>query len=291
MFGEVSVLKDIPQSSHSVLDTWSQIFKMTEKSPNTGLETVETNQDFADIKASGDHIEEVRIARLTEEDFFTLSAESLQFKSWTMFRLSLIMFVFGCGQAGYGIDWVSFLWTPQKVGETDQINIFPGCHWWYKFVSGLVSNLSMALSTLTSFNEICTNILSIGTSISVRLKSIYEIHFLTKFRYRRFWCRPCYAERTYDNRSDCGSSISSSFWCKSYLGKFQLILPRVLPHHRCEYLPRFPPSFDFLQRVSLTKSKITDHRKTRCQFCWQCDCYCCCTSSRFCNWLADVPGW
>lgn len=53
---------------------------MAEKTTQQGLVPVETNQEFADLKTSGDHIEEVRIARLTEEDFFTLSKESLSWK-------------------------------------------------------------------------------------------------------------------------------------------------------------------------------------------------------------------
>lgn len=65
---------------------------MAEKTHHQGLETVETDQDFADLKTSGNHIEEVRIARLTEEDFFTLSKESLQWNSKAGFRLCLILF-------------------------------------------------------------------------------------------------------------------------------------------------------------------------------------------------------
>jgi hypothetical protein len=72
------------------------------------LETVDTrNDDFDDLKASGNHEEEVRIARLTEEDFLTLSAESLTLRSKTGVLIWLYMFVHGCNQAGYGIDWVS----------------------------------------------------------------------------------------------------------------------------------------------------------------------------------------
>lgn len=65
---------------------------MAEKTTQQGLVPVETNQEFADLKTSGDHIEEVRIARLTEEDFFTLSKESLSWKSMTGFRLCLVLF-------------------------------------------------------------------------------------------------------------------------------------------------------------------------------------------------------
>lgn len=74
----------------------------------SALECVDTNNDnLADYKAGPDHVEEVVIARLTEDDIFALSQESLRFKSWTTFRLFLVMFVMGCNQAGYGLDWVS----------------------------------------------------------------------------------------------------------------------------------------------------------------------------------------
>ncbi len=72
------------------------------------LEYVDINNDhLADFKAAPDHLEEVVIARLTEDDIFALSQESLRFKSWTTFRIFLVMFVMGCNQAGYGLDWVS----------------------------------------------------------------------------------------------------------------------------------------------------------------------------------------
>jgi len=70
------------------------------------METIELNTDnFIDIKNSEAHVEEVAIARITDEELFLLSQESLRFKSWTGFRLCLVMFVQGCGMAGYGIDW------------------------------------------------------------------------------------------------------------------------------------------------------------------------------------------
>ncbi|KUM64674.1 hypothetical protein ACN42_g2430 [Penicillium freii] len=52
-----------------------------------------------------EHIEEVALARVTEEDLWKLSEDSLSLRSWTGFRLGLVMFVHGCNQAGFGIDW------------------------------------------------------------------------------------------------------------------------------------------------------------------------------------------
>ncbi|KAJ6019043.1 hypothetical protein N7522_001110 [Penicillium canescens] len=52
-----------------------------------------------------EHVEEVALARVTEEDLWKLSQESLNVWSWTGFRLGLIMFIHGCNQAGFGVDW------------------------------------------------------------------------------------------------------------------------------------------------------------------------------------------
>lgn len=77
---------------------------MEDKSTSHGLQPVDSS--FGDdYKHSEAFIEEVVIARLTEEDLWTLSQESLRIRSKTGFRISLIMFVQGCNQAGYGIDW------------------------------------------------------------------------------------------------------------------------------------------------------------------------------------------
>ncbi|KAL4810036.1 general substrate transporter [Aspergillus unguis] len=50
-------------------------------------------------------VEEAVLASLTEEDIWRLSQESLTMRSWTGFRLCLVLFVQGCNQAGFGIDW------------------------------------------------------------------------------------------------------------------------------------------------------------------------------------------
>ncbi|RDW86826.1 putative MFS sugar transporter protein [Aspergillus mulundensis] len=52
-----------------------------------------------------DHVEEAVLASLTEDNLFKLSRESLTMRSWTGVRLCLVLFVQGCNQAGYGIDW------------------------------------------------------------------------------------------------------------------------------------------------------------------------------------------
>lgn len=65
-----------------------------------------------------EYVEEVVLARLTEEDLWKLSEDSLNVWSWTGFRLGLIMFIHGCNQAGFGIDW----------GVISGINAMPAWH-------------------------------------------------------------------------------------------------------------------------------------------------------------------
>ncbi|KAJ5950865.1 Major facilitator superfamily domain general substrate transporter [Penicillium vulpinum] len=63
---------------------------------------VEETLDKGDAR---EHVEEIALARVTEEDLWKLSQDSLKIWSWTGFRLGLIMFIHGCNQAGFGIDW------------------------------------------------------------------------------------------------------------------------------------------------------------------------------------------
>lgn len=74
---------------------------MTEKKEDTPAETVK--EDLPPKCAS--YVEEAVLASLTEEDVWRLSQESLTMRSWTGVRLCLILFVQGCNQAGFGIDW------------------------------------------------------------------------------------------------------------------------------------------------------------------------------------------
>jgi hypothetical protein len=67
--------------------------------PTVGRTTTR-DSGIEDFKNSESHIEEIVIARLTEEDIFRLSEESMSMWSWAGFRICLIMFVQGCNQAG-----------------------------------------------------------------------------------------------------------------------------------------------------------------------------------------------
>lgn len=105
---------------------------MTDRAEGNRLEATESNVDYKDSEA---HIEEIAIARLTEEDLFALSQESLRFKSWTTFRIALIMIVQGCNQAGYGIDWAVISginafdhWVSELAYWAEPILIFCSTH-------------------------------------------------------------------------------------------------------------------------------------------------------------------
>lgn len=108
-------------------------------------EPAKTNQSVSQIedrypldKADAAHVEEVVLARLTEEDIWRISQEALTIRSWTGFRLCLIMFVQGCNQAGYGIDW----------GVIGGINAFPALHSYFGFGTsgGTVGTITALMS-------------------------------------------------------------------------------------------------------------------------------------------------
>lgn len=92
-------------------------------------------------KADAAHIEEVVLARLTEEDVWRISREALNFRSWTGFRLCLIMGVMAANQAGYGVDW----------GVIGGINAFPALHSYFGFGSsgGVVGTITALMSVGT----------------------------------------------------------------------------------------------------------------------------------------------
>ena len=64
------------------------------------------HHDVTDEKAAALHTEEIVVQRITEDDLLRISREAMP-KFWTKtgFRICLIIFVQGCNQAGYGVDW------------------------------------------------------------------------------------------------------------------------------------------------------------------------------------------
>ncbi|KAG9512464.1 MFS general substrate transporter, partial [Aureobasidium melanogenum] len=92
-----------------------------------------------DLKQATEHTEELVIAHLTEEDVHKLSRESLTLKSRTGWRLAMILFVQGCNQAGYGVDWA-------VIGG---INALPALHAYFGFgYSGSTIGVINALMTI-----------------------------------------------------------------------------------------------------------------------------------------------
>lgn len=90
----------------------------------------------------GTTVEEVIATRITDEDLQRLSAQSLVFRSKTGWRICLIMFVMGCNQAGYGIDWA-------VIGG---INSFDSWHNYYSFGNaGVIIGTMNALMTIGTF--------------------------------------------------------------------------------------------------------------------------------------------
>ncbi|KAF4175622.1 hypothetical protein CNMCM8694_007341 [Aspergillus lentulus] len=103
------------------------------------IDVTATHESELEVKKDGAHIEEVVLANLTEEDVFRISREALDLRSWTGFRLFLIIFVQGCNQAGYGIDWAVI----------SGINALPAWHAYFGFgTSGGTYGLLNALMNI-----------------------------------------------------------------------------------------------------------------------------------------------
>ncbi|ETS76653.1 hypothetical protein PFICI_12040 [Pestalotiopsis fici W106-1] len=90
----------------------------------------------------GTTVDEVIATRITEEDMMRHSAEALTFRSRTGLRICAIMFVMGCNQAGYGIDWA-------VIGG---INAYDSWHSYFGFGSaGVIIGTINALMTVGTF--------------------------------------------------------------------------------------------------------------------------------------------
>jgi hypothetical protein len=66
---------------------------------------LEETRSIDAYKRDVDNIEEVVIARLTEEEIFKMSEEAFSWKSKASLRMAGVLFVQGCGQSGFGLDW------------------------------------------------------------------------------------------------------------------------------------------------------------------------------------------
>lgn len=64
------------------------------------------HHDVTDEKAGALTTEEVVVQRITDEDLLRISKEAMpRFWTATGYRICLIIFLQGCNQAGYGVDW------------------------------------------------------------------------------------------------------------------------------------------------------------------------------------------
>ncbi|KAF7553819.1 hypothetical protein G7046_g6985 [Stylonectria norvegica] len=97
------------------------------------------HDDVAEASKLGVDVVEVVAHRITDEDLLKQSAASLSIYSWTGFRIGLIMFVMGCNQAGYGVDW----------GVVGGINSFDRWHAYYGF-----ENSGVVISTINALMQI-----------------------------------------------------------------------------------------------------------------------------------------
>ncbi|KAJ5288001.1 hypothetical protein N7478_003687 [Penicillium angulare] len=99
-------------------------------------------EEIMDTKGE-EHIEEIALARLTEEDVWKISQESLTVWSWTGVRLGLIMFVQGCNQAGFGVDW----------GVISGIDAMTAWHDYFDF--GTAGSTYGLINALMSIGTVC----------------------------------------------------------------------------------------------------------------------------------------
>ena len=84
------------------------------------------HHDLTEEKAGALQTEEVVVQRITEDDLLRMSKEAMPtFWTKTGLRLCLIMFVQGCNQAGYGVDWA-------VIGN---INAYDSWHNYFGFAS------------------------------------------------------------------------------------------------------------------------------------------------------------
>lgn len=90
------------------------------------------HHDLTEEKVGALQTEEVVVQRITEDDLLRMSKEAMpRFWTKTGWRLCLIMFVQGCNQAGYGVDWA-------VIGN---INAYDSWHNYFGFgTSGTVCN-------------------------------------------------------------------------------------------------------------------------------------------------------
>jgi MFS family permease len=112
---------------------------MAERDVKTGVSRVDAANTAEKL---GTTVEEVIATRITEEDMMKQSASALVFRSRAGLRICGIMFVMGCNQAGYGIDWAVI----------SGINSYDRWHAYYGFDNaGVILGTINALMTVGTF--------------------------------------------------------------------------------------------------------------------------------------------
>ncbi|KAF2464660.1 putative MFS sugar transporter protein [Lindgomyces ingoldianus] len=101
------------------------------------------HHDLPPEKAQIIDVEEIVVTRITEEDLMRVSRSSMTFFSRAGFRLCLIMFVQGCNQAGYGVDWA-------VIGN---INAFKSWHAYFGF--GTSGSTYGTINALMRIGTVC----------------------------------------------------------------------------------------------------------------------------------------
>ena len=113
-------------------------------SPETEAGIAATHHEDANFQAEklGVDVAEVVATRITDEDLLEQSRKALTLRSGTGLRIALVMFVMGCNQAGFGIDW----------GVIGGINSFQRWHDYYGFGNdGVIVATINALMLIGSF--------------------------------------------------------------------------------------------------------------------------------------------
>lgn len=98
---------------------------------------IETIPDEIKDNAPANEVEAIQ--KLTEDDVYRISREALSLNSMAGLRILGIMFVQGCNQAGYGVDWA-------VIGGKISRPVFNG-------VAGLLTVLCIGINSLPAWHS------------------------------------------------------------------------------------------------------------------------------------------
>jgi MFS family permease len=106
------------------------------------------HHDVTDEKAGAIQTEEIVVQRITDEDLLRISREAMP-KFWTTtgFRICLIIFLQGCNQAGYGVDWA-------VISEWSRSEALLVCCWMLTIVRLQVVSMRIRHGTSTLISKL-----------------------------------------------------------------------------------------------------------------------------------------